>query len=192
MADRAEGLASQFDTLFLSVLVPVDKTEASIQRIRAALLRRAFAPAGIWSVETGGKMGGLHLNIIAPAPIDRELRDCRSWSAALTTTARAAAAYINKREGFPSRTEYSGHLAGSWTKIADLCTDSHMCPTVQAAAVEAALSQHGADHYLRAALASSEREQPKRDLSRGEYHDIARANLPNLYAVLHNRQPGED
>lgn len=184
MADRAEALEGQFDTLFMSVLKPHDKTEAAIHKIRAALLRRAFAPAGIWSVETGEKMGGLHLNIIAPTPINRAMRDCETWSEALTTTARAAAAYINKPEGFPNKAEYSGHLAGSWSKIADLFTSRHMPATIQAASAEAALSRHRPDHYLRAALASREREQPKRDQTRAEYQAIARANLPNLYAAI--------
>ena len=184
MADRAEDLAGQFDTLFLSILTPADKTEAAIQRIRAAVLRRAFAPAGIWSVETGEKCGGLHLNIIAPRPVDQAIARCETWSQVITTGSRAAAAYINKKSGFPDRAEYAGHLAGRWSKIADLFTDSHMPPVVQAASIEAALSSHAPDHYLRAALASREAGQLTADKTRAEYQAIARANLPNLYAAL--------
>lgn len=192
IADRAEGLAQQFETLFLSVLKPHDKTAAGIHKIRAALLRQQFAPAGLWSVEEGEKLGGLHLNVIAPAQITRELRNCETWSQALKTTARAAAAYINKPEGFPDRATYSGNLHGSWGHIADLLTARHMPATVQAAAVEAVLSKHSPEHYLRQAFASRENQSPQKEPTRAEYQEIARRNLPNLYAALRNRQPGED
>jgi hypothetical protein len=192
IADRAEDLAQQFGTLFLSVLTPHDKTAAAIHKIRAALLRRAFAPAGLWSVETGKKLGGLHLNLIAPAPIYSALRGCEIWSQAIKTSARAAAAYINKPEGFPDRAEYSGNLTGSWGHIADILTARHMPATVQAASIEAALSKHSPEHYLREAFASREKPPSEKQPTRAEYQQIARRNLPNLYAVLRNRQPGED
>lgn len=174
------------------MLKPHDKTAAAIHKIRAALLRQAFAPAGIWSVETGEKLGGLHLNIIAPAPAPAEMRHVETWSQAISTSARAAAAYINKPEGFPDRAEYSGNLTGSWGHIADILTARHMPATVQAASIEAALSKNGPDAYLRAALASAEQNTKNAELTREEYHAIARANLPNLYAALRTRQPGED
>lgn len=189
MAWRAELLEKQFDTLFLSVLTPVDKTESAIHRIRSSLLRTAFAPAGIWSVETGEKVGGLHLNVIAPQPITRNFQDCATWSQAITTGARAAAAYINKQAGFPDRAEYSGHISGSWSRIPDFFTVRQMPPAVMAASAEAALSNKHPDEYLRAALASRENPPQKADLTREDYHRIARANLPNLYAALKNSPP---
>lgn len=192
LAWRGELLEKQFDTLFLSVLTPTDKTESAIQRIRANLLRKAFAPAGIWSVETGEKLGGLHLNIIAPQPVTRVFQDCQTWSQAITTGGRAAAAYINKRAGFPDRAEYSGNLTGSWSQIPDFFTVRHMPPVVVAASVEAALSNKHPEEYLRAALASREHAAPDKARTREDYRAIAIANLPNLYAALRNRQPGED
>ena len=192
IAWRGELLQNQFDTLFLSVLKPVEKTQSAIQRVRAALLRSAFAPAGLWSVEEGEKAGGLHLNIIAPSPVDKLFRDCETWSQALTTSGRAAAAYINKRSGFPDPATYSGNLTGSWSRIPDLFTSRHMPPTIAAASAEAALSNKHPDEYLRAALASRERMEPEKELTRSQYAEIARRNLPNLYATLRNRQPGED
>lgn len=192
LAERGEALQNQFDTLFLSVLKPLDSTASAVQRIRAAILRRSFAPAGIWSVEQGKKLGRLHLNILAPAPVPDILRDCETWSQAVTTSGRAAAAYINKKSGFPDQATYSGNLTGSWTKIPDFFSVRHMPPTVMAASAEAALSNKHPDEYLRAALASREREQAAKDLTREQYADIARRNLPNLYATLRNRQPGED
>lgn len=192
IADRAEGLEQQFDTLFLSVIKPHDKTAAAIHKIRAALLRKAFAPAGLWSVETGEKCGGLHLNLIAPAPAPAIMRHAETWSQAISTSARAAAAYINKPDGFPDRAEYSGNLTGSWGHIADIATAAHMPATVQAASIEATLSKHSPEHYLRAAMASREAEQAITTMTREEYREIARRNLPNLYATLRNRQPGED
>lgn len=192
LAWRGEQLQNQFDTLFLSVLKPVDGTAAAIQRIRAAILRKAFAPAGIWSVEEGEKLGRLHLNILAPAPAPDTLRDCETWSQAITTSGRAAAAYINKREGFPSQQTYSGNLTGSWSRIPGFFTVRQMPPTVMAASAEAALSNRHPEEYLRAAMASRERAAAEYPKTRAEYHEIARRNLPNLYAILRNRQPGED
>lgn len=192
LAERGEALQNQFDTLFLSVLKPLDSTASAVQRIRAAILRRSFAPAGIWSVEQGKKLGRLHLNILAPAPVPDILRDCETWSQSITTSGRAAAAYINKKSGFPDQATYSGNLTGSWTKIPDFFTLRHMPPTVMAASAEAALSNKHPDEYLRAALASREREQQTAALTRADYAEIARRNLPNLYATLRNRQPGED
>lgn len=184
LAFRGELLQNQFDTLFLSVLKPVEPTAQAIQRIRAAIMRKAFAPAGLWSVEVGEKMGGLHLNVLAPAPVPDALRDCHTWAEVITTSGRAAAAYINKRAGFPDQATYSGNLTGSWSKIPDLFTARHMPPTVIAASAEAALSNKHPDEYLRAALASREREQPQAERTRAEYAAIARANLPNLYAAI--------
>ena len=192
LAWRGELLEQQFDTLFLSVLKPVDKTAQAIQRVRAGLMRKAFAPAGIWSVEEGEKAGGLHLNVIAPQPVEHLFRDCETWSQVITTSGRAAAAYINKRSGFPDQVTYPGNLTGSWSKIPDFFTTRHMPATVMAASAEAALSNKHPEEYLRAAMASRERQQAGDQLTREQYADIARRNLPNLYTALRNRQPGED
>ncbi len=189
LAWRGELLENQFDTLFLSVLVPVEKTAQAIQRVRAGLLRSAFAPAGVWSVETGEKCGGLHLNVIAPAPVDKLFRDCSTWSQAITTSGRAAVAYINKRAGFPDPAEYAGNLTGSWSRIPDFFAVRQMPPAVMAASAEAALSNKHPDEYLRAALASRERAQPAQAKTRDEYAAIARANLPNLYAAIGRKAP---
>lgn len=192
LAWRGEMLEKQFDTLFLSVLTPIDKTASAIQRIRAGLLRSNFAPAGVWSVESGEKCGGLHLNIIAPAPVTRLFRDCATWSQALTTSGRAAVAYINKREGFPERAEYAGNFTGSWSTIPAFFTSNRMPPVVMAASAEAALSNKHPEEYLRAAMASRERATAQKDLSREQYHQIARANLPNLYAALERSRQSSD
>lgn len=192
LAERGEALQNQFDTLFLSVLKPVEPSAHAIQRIRAAVIRRAFAPAGIWSVEQGQKLGRLHLNILAPAPVPDILRDCETWSQVITTSGRAAAAYINKKSGFPDRANYSGNITGSWSSLPDLFASRNMPATVMAASAEAALSNRHPEEYLRAAMASRERAAAESPKTRAEYHEIARRNLPNLYAILRNRQPGED
>lgn len=183
-SQKAEKLDDHFDSLYLSVLKPHDKTESGIHRIRAALLRRAFAPAGIWSVETGEKMGGLHLNVIAPAPIMKEISDCSTWSGLLNTTARAAAAYINKPDGYPEKAEYAGHLNGSWSRVAGFFCNDRMPATVQAASIEAALSKHQPEHYLRQALAARAYIEGNKPPSREEAREIARRMLPNLYAAI--------
>lgn len=183
-SEKAEKLDQSFDQLYLSVIIPETKTAAALQRIRAAILRRAFAPAGIWSVETGEKLGGLHLNIIAPAPVRDGLADCRTWAEALTTGARAAAAYINKPSGYPERAEYSGHLNGSWSRVPDFFTGRGIAPVVAAASAEAALSKATPTEYLRQALAAQAMHASTAPKTREEAHEIARRHLPNLYAAV--------
>lgn len=184
IADKAERMEARFPRLFLSVIKPLDNTGHAITKLRAAILRRAFAPAGLWSVESGEKMGGLHLNIIAPAPVLKSVQGCTTWAEALTTSARAAAAYINKPGSFPDRAEYSGNLTGSWSRIPDLFADVHMPPTVQAASAEYALAGKTPEHYARLAEASRATRDPAQHLTRDEYREIARRNLPNLYAMF--------
>jgi hypothetical protein len=191
-SEKADRLAESFDQLYLSVIIPETKTAAALQRIRAAILRRAFAPAGIWSVETGEKMGGLHLNIIAPAQVRDGLHGCHTWSQALTTSARAAAAYINKPSGYPERAEYGGHLNGSWAHVADFFHGRGITPVVAAASAEAALSKNLPVDYLRQALAAQAMHGSAAPKTRAEAHAIARRHLPNLYAITAGRQPAED
>jgi len=187
-AEKGQALDDSFDTLYLSVIKPHDKTAAALQRIRAAILRRAFAPTGIWSIETGEKLGGLHLNIIAPAPVAPLLRDCDTWAQAITTSGRAAAAYINKPSGYPDKAEYSGHLSGSWSRIPDFFVRRDMPATIQAASIESALSKREPAEYLRQALAAQAARTTSRPTTRAEAHEIARRNLPNLYAALQINQ----
>lgn len=184
IANKAEALEREFPRLFLSVIKPMDKTGAAITKLRAALLRRQFAPAGLWSVESGEKLGGLHLNIIAPAAVIKSIQGADCWSEVLRTTARAAAAYINKPGSFPDRAEYSGNLTGSWSRIPDLFTARDMPATVQAASMEYALSGMPPEHF--AAKAEASRNQPTSTpaLTRDQYRQIAYNNLPNLYAAL--------
>ena len=184
IANKAEAMERQFPRLFLSVIKPLDKTGAAITKLRAALLRRQFAPAGLWSVESGEKAGGLHLNIIAPAPVVKSIQGATTWAEVLTTTARAAAAYINKPGSFPDRAEYSGNLTGSWSRIPDLFAHRDMPPTVQAASFEYALSGQSPEHFARKAEATRDPSGTRPQLTREEYRAIARANLPNLYAAL--------
>jgi hypothetical protein len=190
--DKAQKLDQSFDQLYLSVIIPETKTAQALQRIRAAILRRAFAPAGIWSVETGEKMGGLHLNIIAPAPVRDGLAGCRTWAEAITTSARAAAAYINKPSGHPDPAEYSGHLNGSWSRVPDFFHGRGIAPVVAAASAEAALSQNMPVDYLRQALTAQALRASTAPKTRAEAYEIARRHLPNLYAITAGRQPGED
>jgi len=184
IADKAEILDNTFDQLYLSVIKPHDKTAAALQRIRAAILRRGFTSAGLWSIETGAKLGGLHLNIIAPAPVAPLLRGCETWAEVITTSGRAAAAYINKPSGFPERAEYGGNLTGSWSTIPGFFTGRQLPATVQAASIEAALSKHQPEDYLRQALAAQAFNQAHRPATREEFREVARRNLPNLYAAL--------
>ncbi|MDO9011342.1 MAG: hypothetical protein Q7U78_05980 [Gallionella sp.] len=124
----------------MTVLKPEQNTAEAVRALRASFLRRALAPAGIWTVETGTQFAGLHVNIISPKPLPARWRNCETYSELLRTTARDAAAYIAKRSGMPAVEQYGGRLYGSWGRVSDLLSSPEALPVVQAAAIEIQLS----------------------------------------------------
>lgn len=140
IADKAEALERDHGQLTLTVLRPALNTQDEIRRLRGSFLRRALAPAGIWTVETGSQFAGLHLNIISPLPAPAKWRNCETYSELIQTTARDAAAYISKRSGMPPREQYEGRLYGCFGQISNIIVSQRVAPIVAAAAVEMALS----------------------------------------------------
>jgi len=140
IADAADRLEQQHGQLSLTVLVPAKNTQDEIKRLRASFLRRAVAPSGIWTVETGEKFGGLHLNILSPKPAPARWRAASTYSELVRCTAREAAAYIAKRSGMPPIEQYIGNLYGTFGQLFTLLSSGLMPPVVQAAAIEITLT----------------------------------------------------
>jgi len=84
-----------------------------------------FSEGGLWTIETGGRKGGLHVNLII-GTLDgiaaSKLAACWPsgssadfWAAEIPRgDARHVAAYCAKRETMPDGESYAGRLYGSW------------------------------------------------------------------------------
>jgi hypothetical protein len=98
---------------------------ATIKADKARLLShlKTRTDGGIWTIETGQTVHGLHLNIVAggndpltaDALAERWRVDADVWAEEVPNEdARNVAAYSAKQAGFPDREEYGGHLYGSF------------------------------------------------------------------------------
>lgn len=140
IGDIAEKMEQQYGPLTLTVLKPQENTAKAIKALHASFMRRALAPAGIWTVETGEIFRRLHLNILSPKPLPARWRGVESYQELVSATARDAAAYIAKREGLPEVQQYQGRLFGSWGQVGAILATQERFPVVQAAALEVGLS----------------------------------------------------
>lgn len=140
LATMAEKLEKEFGQLSLTVLCPEKNTPDEIKRLRASFVRRAIAPAGLWTIETGRQFAGLHINILSPTPALKRWKKAASYSELVLTTAREAAAYISKRSGMPPIEQYSGKLYGSFGQLFQYLINEKATAEVQAAAIEVSLS----------------------------------------------------
>lgn len=140
IAGIAEKIEQQYGPLTMTVIKPEENTAAAIKAVHASFMRRALAPAGIWTVETGEMFSGLHLNILSPKLREASWKRCTTYSELLRTTARDAAAYIAKREGIPAREQYAGRLYGSWGQVGAILATQERVPVVQAAMIEVSLT----------------------------------------------------
>lgn len=214
IAEVAERIEQQYGQLTMTVLKPEQNTAEAVMALRASFLRRKLAPAGIWTVETGTKFLGLHLNILSPEPLHTRIKRCESYSEILRESGRTAAAYIAKRSGMPAREQYSGELWGSFGQIGQLLVNQNNVPVVQAASVEVALSggvsmsvlyegEYRTDEEERrgwredATLWNGRRvwwcmdgsgeytyKPPRPQMTKEERAAIMRRHLPNLYAAV--------
>lgn len=183
IAGMAEALGEQWGQLTMTVIKPESNTAAAVKAVHASFMRRALAPAGIWTVETGELFGGLHLNILSPKPMAARWRGCETYSELLRTTARDAGAYIAKREGIPSAEQYPGRLYGSFGQIGEILATQERMPILQAAAIEVAMGGgKGAEVNPPLKLEGRTRETTKEERA-----EIMRRHLPNLYAAMGKR-----
>jgi hypothetical protein len=139
IANAAEALERQHGQLTFTRLTPESNTQDEIRRLRASFIRRALAPAGIWTIETGETFGALHINILSPKPAPARWRGCSSYSELVRCTSREAAAYIAKQSGMPPIEQYSGNLYGAFGQLFSYLTSENAHATVQAAALEVSM-----------------------------------------------------
>ena len=188
IADRAQYLEQRHGALALAVAKPEHNTAQAIKRLRDQLMRAKLAPAGIWTIETGERFAGLHLNMLVPQRDAAALMGRVEYIEDIRTSSRAAAAYICKRSGMPPPSQYDGRLHGEWGNVVQHIMASHdvSAAPAQAAAVNMALlTQEERDRlgYWNARSLAQQRanDGTTREKTRAEYAEIARRNLAAVY-----------
>jgi hypothetical protein len=153
---------------------------------------------GLWSVEAGTKMGGMHVNILFESQSELFADDIAAAAAihgaevwAQTVPAhdiRNVAAYINKRAGMPSKLDYNGNLSGTygaWRSVRQVAQQQRIAPLLAAASHEDELRRLGISAPV---SASTDRSQINRTgeqaLTREQYRALAVDNLPILRQLL--------
>jgi predicted transcriptional regulator len=174
IADIAERIEEEHGALTLTVIKPAENTMAAVKALHASFMRRALAPAGLWTVETGEQFRRLHLNILSPKPLPAKWRHCQSYEQLVCTTARDAAAYIAKRAGMPDELQYRGRLYGSWGQVGVILATQEQYPVVQAATLEIVLG--GGER-----IESRANAPPAR--SKEDFAEIMRRHLPVVRAL---------
>lgn len=153
---------------------------------------------GLWSVEAGSKMGGMHVNLLFESQIPLLADDLAAsamiagadvWAKAVPATdLRNIAAYINKREGMPHKVDYGGNLYGtwgSWRSVRQVAQQQRLSPLLAGASL--------ADDFRRLEITGAPElplglpeNKPSRpaDLTRDQYRALAVDKLALLRQVL--------
>lgn len=166
----------------------------------SAISARKFhaGTGGLWTIEAGTKMGGLHANLILDSSEQVEASAIASalampghavWAQAIPRRdLRNVAAYISKRASVPRRNEYDGRVYGTWGTwrgAAQVAREQIMAPVVAAAAHQQQLQQLGLiDATQAASLQSTLNEAGNQPRTREEYKAIACRYLAGLRAIV--------
>jgi len=186
IATKAEKLDILAEPLFFSVFKPHENTTKGIQALRASIIRRKLTVGGLWTVEKGEQFGQLHLNLISPELKHHKIKNCETWSQAITTSTRSAAAYISKQKGIPDDNTYSGQLYGTFGQIFDIAVNKGMTPVVQGAAIEMMLNPDIKQKALNNQSQPRQAPKPTQTKTKAEYQTIAQKHLKNLYQIANS------
>jgi len=196
-ADRAEYLEQRHGRLALAVAKPEGNTARAIRQLRDRLVRAKLAPAGMWTIETGELFAGLHLNLLLPSSHLSRAEASVEHIDIIRTSSRAAAAYICKRSGMPTPSQYDGRLQGEWGSIMHHLmkgTSLQAAPS-QAAALAMALGSkrtienyYKTDEQLEELILKS--HAANKEKTRDEYAAIMRRNLSAVYMALQPKPEG--
>lgn len=134
-ADVAERIEAAFGPLQLAVITPNENTARALDAAKRSALRAAISPAMMWSIETGQQFGRLHLNLIGPNLANIAPRGAAVNVSTIRTNARAAAAYITKKSGYPSKEHYAGRIVGTAGHVMQHLAQARHMPVAQAGAI---------------------------------------------------------
>lgn len=183
IADVAENGALQSPYLTYAVVKPLDDSTFSEEKARIMRAISKNSDGGIWTIETGIQ-SGLHTNLVigSSKPFDMNiLYDAvRVESSIWGNTAlnhrevRNVASYSAKREGMPSKSEYSGNLFGkfgSFRKPLAITAEQDINPMLAGLALEQMLADKGIVKPEHPSIkTSSENETPSQARKRFEYN----------------------
>jgi hypothetical protein len=186
-ADKAEAMARQHGALFLTVITPWQNQAEEIRRLRASLLRKEVAKAGIWTIETGEQFARLHLNLLTPIPQPCALTGADMHIERIVLSPRAVAAYITKQKGAPDPSQYSGHLVGSWGQIGQFMMTREAPPIIMGAAMNDLLATPDGPRQIHYSGLEIQPAEPRQELTRDQYQALARKHLSTLYAAIERK-----
>jgi hypothetical protein len=153
---------------------------------------------GLWSVEIGAQVKGLHVNLLIEGQQSFTASDLATISRAQETDfwsksvdpadLRNIAAYLVKLSGRPRKQEYDGRQYGTWgtwNTARSIAQNMRQRPIIQAAAVQAEFTalQLCPPITQRAPDQGFETQLPVQ-ISRSEAREIASRYLPNLWTIL--------
>lgn len=139
-------------------------SQQTISKDRTDFIKRLSnaVNGGIWTIETAD-ITGLHVNIVVGSdkPIDATKlaniwgsKSADIWAAEIPRKdVRNVAAYCSKKENFPTKSEYSGRLYGSfgeWKRPLALLAEQKKSPVVAGAALEGMLAGLGVQELEKA------------------------------------------
>lgn len=177
-------------------------TFATVTRLHGENIRIAqrLKPGygGLWSVEAGTKMGGMHINLLFESQHElfahdlaetSPIRDAEYWAKTVPAAdIRNVAAYINKRTGMPYRMDYSGNLYGTWgtwRSARQVAQQQRIAPLLAAAGLEVELKSIGLGEPEKTQSACGAlSDTGQTTLTREQYREIALRNLPILRQML--------
>lgn len=177
-------------------------TFATVTRLHGENIRIAqrLKPGygGLWSVEAGTEMGGMHINLLFESQHELfahdlaetcPIRDAEYWAKTVPAAdIRNVAAYINKRTGMPYRMDYRGNLYGTWgtwRSARQVAQQQRVAPLLAAAGLEVEMNSLGIEPDSNVpSKYSTLSGTDQTTLTREQYREIALRNLPILRQML--------
>lgn len=176
-ADKAQRLFPNIANLYLIRITPDESTASEIIRLKAAAQRQLKGKPALWTIEQGQMTNKLHLNMIAELPAPRIFKAASHYVTAPIKNLREAAAYILKKDQYPSQDSYSGRQHGTFNTVGNILLEAKTTPIVQAAAIDLELYKSAA---LPTPYLERQKELQKDRIEHSDYKAIAMANLPRL------------
>lgn len=135
LGNKAEAIFPARTQLYLSRFTPPENSPQAIKALWAKLLRREIAKIGLLTVEAGEQYRKLHINILSTEPKPALIHKFDGYCEPINKPPRAVAAYISKRSGMPTRSEYPGRITSTFGHISTYMLDQKAGPIIQAATI---------------------------------------------------------